>query len=336
MAHPELDGINRGIFAELRIAKDLILGFASTAVGEQLDMSTLKLVAARHVSEGMKQSENDLIWEVGTRDGGLLYVYVMLEFQSRRDWTMPLRMANYVGQFYRGLLARQEVRELQRLPQVLPMVIYSGKAPWSVPEDINDMIDRTLPGLVPYGMQMRYLLVDTWRSPGLDRSLRNVADSVLRIQRAESPAVAGAELRLLDEWLAGEEWANLRRVLVRWIMKVLPLAGRQSGSTLSEGAGLRELRDALEGDMRTVMDNIREAGAAEGLAEGLAKGLAKGRAESTKAFLNMVRHKFGEGTADQVAPVLETPRAQQELDRVGVLLLTCNSGEELLAKVRGL
>ena len=187
------------------------------------------------------------------------------------------------------------------------------------------MIDRTLPGLVPYGMQMRYLLVDTWRSPGLDRSLRNVADSVLRIQRAESLAAAGAELRLLDEWLAGEEWANLRRVLVRWIMKVLPLAGRQSGSTLSEGAGLRELRDALEGDMRTVMDNIREAGAAEGLAEG--------RALSTKAFLNMVRHKFGEGTADQIAPVLETPRAQQALDRVGVLLLTCNSGEELLAKV---
>ncbi len=97
--------------------------------------------------------------------------------------------------------------------------------------------------------------------------------------------------------------------------------------------------------MRTVMDNIREAGAAEGLAKGLAEGraeglaegraegLAEGRALSTKAFLNMVRHKFGEGTADQIAPVLETPRAQQALDRVGVLLLTCNSGEELLAKV---
>ncbi len=77
--------------------------------------------------------------------------------------------------------------------------------------------------------------------------------------------------------------------------------------------------------MRTVMDNIREAGAAEGR--------AKGRAESTKAFLSMVRHKFGDGTADQIAPVLESPRAQQALGRVGVLLLTCNSGEELLAKV---
>ena len=81
--------------------------------------------------------------------------------------------------------------------------------------------------------------------------------------------------------------------------------------------------------MRTVMDNIREAGEAEGLA----KGRAKGRAE---AFLNMVRHKFGEGTADEIAPVLEARGAQQVLDRVSVLLLTCTSGEELLAKVRGL
>lgn len=81
--------------------EDLLRGFASSAVGNLLDLTSLKQVAARHVSEGLRQSENDMIWEVRTLQGGQLYVDVMLEFQSSPDWTMPLQMANYVGQFYR-------------------------------------------------------------------------------------------------------------------------------------------------------------------------------------------------------------------------------------------
>ena len=215
------DSIYRIIFETPCILEHLIRGFAVSAVGDLLDMSSLKRVETRHVSESLRQSENDMIWELRTRQGGLLYVYVMLEFQARPDWTMPLRMANYVGQFYRGLLTRPETCKLRRLPQVLPIVIYTGKAAWTAPEDVNDLLDRTLPGLVPYGLQMRYLLVDVWRSRGLDRALRNVADSVFRLQRAESPEEGLGELRLLEEWLAGEEWAGLRRVLGRWIMKVL-------------------------------------------------------------------------------------------------------------------
>lgn len=160
------DSIYRLLFGEPRVIEDLLRGFASSAVGNLLDLASLKQVAARHVSEGLRQSENDMIWEVRTRQGRQLYVYVMLEFQSSPDWTMPLRMANYVGQFYRGLLVRPEIRRLRRHPQVLPIVIYSGKGAWPAAEEVHELIDRTVPGLVPFRLQMRYLLVDTVRSPG--------------------------------------------------------------------------------------------------------------------------------------------------------------------------
>lgn len=62
---------------------------------------------------------------------------------------------------------------------------------------------------------MRYRLVDTVRSPGLSRALHNVADSMFRLQRAETLAEAGTEVRLLQDWRAGEEWAGLQRVLTR-------------------------------------------------------------------------------------------------------------------------
>ena len=123
------DSILRLVFGQLRVTEDLLRGFASGVVGDLLDFSCLKQVAARHVSEGLRQIENDMTWEVCTRQGGLLHVYVMLEFQSSSDWTMPLRMANYVGQFYRGLLARSEIRQLRRVPQVLPIVALGRAVP---------------------------------------------------------------------------------------------------------------------------------------------------------------------------------------------------------------
>lgn len=313
----EYDSTYRIIFEDPRIFAQLIRGFALRAVGDLLDLSSLKRVETRHVSESLRQSENDMIWELRTRHGGLLYVYVMLEFQARPDWTMPLRMANYVGQFYRGLLTRSEIRKLRRLPQVLPLVIYSGKPTWTAPTDVNELLDQTLPELLPYGLRMRYLLVDVWRARGLDRALRNVADSVFRLQRVESLEEGLGELRLLEQWLAGEEWAGLRRVLGRWIMKVLLPTELQS--ELSSEASLRELSETLEGDMRSWEDNFREA------AE------AKGRAE---VLLNMVRHKFGEKSAAEIATALSGIQSAEALDKVTSLLLTCESGNALLAGVR--
>ncbi len=317
------DSILRVVFGQLRVVEDLLRGFASSVVGDLLDFSSLKQVAARHVSEGLRQSENDMIWEVRTRQGGLLYVYVMLEFQSSPDWTMPLRMANYVGQFYRGLLARREIRQSRRLPQVLPIVIYSGKAAWPAAEEVNELIDRTLPGLVPYGLRMRYLLVDTMRSAGLNRALHNVADSVFRLQRAKTLADGEAEIRLLREWLAGEEWAGLQRVLTRWIMNVLVPAGWQPEEALPENAGLAELSAMLEGEMTTWEDNFREAAEAKGRAQG-----------RTELLVKMARHKFGEVSAAEVATLLKTVQSGEALDAAGELLLTCHSGEELLSRFR--
>ena len=73
--------------------------------------------------------------------------------------------------------------------------------------------------------------------------------------------------------------------------------------------------------MRTWEDNFREA------AE------AKGRIE---ILVNMTRHKFGEASAAAMATVLGTVQSEETLDEVGVLLLTCGSGEALLARIRGL
>ena len=116
-------------------------------------------------------------------------------------------------------------------------------------------------------------------------------------------------------------------------MKVLVPTSWQPALDADEVADLGELVQVLEGDMRTWEDNFREAAEAKGLAKGRSEGLAKGRSEG---LLNQVRHKFGEAFAAKVAPALGMCQSEQALDEMGVFLLTCDSSEALLAKVRAL
>ena len=57
MSRPSHDSASRALFEHPLILESLVLGFAHSAVGDQLDMSTLKRIAARHVSDGADSDE---------------------------------------------------------------------------------------------------------------------------------------------------------------------------------------------------------------------------------------------------------------------------------------
>ena len=87
---------------------------------------------------------------------------------------------------------------------------------------------------------------------------------------------------------------------------------------------LSRLIEFLDGkEVRSWAANLREAAEAEGR--------VKGR---TEILLNMVRHKFGEESAAEMESVLSRVRSAGALDKVAVLLLSCETGNALLARVR--
>ena len=91
----------------------------------------------------------------------------------------------------------------------------------------------------------------------------------------------------------------------------------------NELSRLIEFLDSKE--VRIWEANFREAAEAEGRIEG-----------RTEILMNMVRHKFGEQSAAEMESVLSRVRSAEALDKVAVLLLSCESGNALLAGVREL
>ena len=327
------DGSFRSVFSDPRAARDLICGYVDSELGRRLDWSTFKLVATRYASEGFKQSESDMICEVQVLGGGGQVVYLLLEFQSSRDWTMALRVWNYLGQFLASLAKLEGVRQRRQLPTVLPIVVYNGERPWTAVRELGELVEGSPEGWEAQRPQLGYALVDVFRSAELDRGKPNIADALFRLQRVGSMEAARDEVRWLKEWMGGEQWATLRRTLVVWIIRGL-LPSRLPGVRIPEVADLWDLEE-LEVAMTNWSEQLKAEGLiqgrAEGRAEGVAEGLAKGRVGT---LVRMARRRFGEAAASTMAALLGSDRSEAALEEVEGYLLTCENGDALIAKIR--
>ena len=81
--------------------------------------------------------------------------------------------------------------------------------------------------------------------------------------------------------------------------------------------------------------NYIAEGRAQGFAEGFAEGFAKERAEGRVGLLvSMARQRYGEAVAGTMSALLGSVRTESALDQIGGWLLTCETGDALLAKIR--
>ena len=91
--------------------------------------------------------------------------------------------------------------------------------------------------------------------------------------------------------------------------------------------------------MTTWSEQLKAEGRTEGRAEGRAEGLAEGRAEGLAEgkiglLVSMARRRFGEAVAGTMSALLGSVRTESVLEEVGAWLLTCETGDALIAKIR--
>ena len=109
-------------------------------------------------------------------------------------------------------------------------------------------------------------------------------------------------------------------VLAR-LMRVL-VPRRLPGVSVAEERDLTEW-DELEAAMTTWSEKL------------MAKGRAEGRTEGRVGQLvSMARERFGEAVAGTMSALLGSVRTESALEEVGKWLVTCETGDALIAKIR--
>lgn len=93
------DELYKTIFAFPRMVEDLLRGFAARRWAGELDFSALRKLSSDYVSDDRLRRHGDNVWQVRFRDGRPLLL--VLEFQSRDDPRMALRILAYTSLLWR-------------------------------------------------------------------------------------------------------------------------------------------------------------------------------------------------------------------------------------------
>ncbi|MCP4678671.1 MAG: transposase, partial [Deltaproteobacteria bacterium] len=236
--------------------------------------------------DGLRERHDDLVWRVRFGDQWL-YVYLLLEFQATEDRFMALRIMVYLGLLYQDLVKSKQLTENDRLPPVLPLVLYNGEPRWSAPVDIGDLIEKNPGSLGRYTPRLSYLLIDegAFSSEELG-TLENFVTSLFKLEKSQSKENLLQVVTNLVKLFEDPERASLHRAFTVWINRVLvPRRSKQPAFENIEEVGIMLSERIKEWNKKWI-----DEGLAKGREEGLEQGLRRGRAE---VLLTQLEEKFG-------------------------------------------
>ncbi|TBV14575.1 transposase [Stutzerimonas kirkiae] len=288
--HNEQDKALRNLFNHPWMVRDLLSGFVQEDWVRELDFSTLEKVNGHYVSDALRERVDDLVWRVRHR-GQWLYIYLLLEFQSRNDHWMALRMAVYIGLLYQDLIKTEKISTRDQLPPVFPLVIYNGLPRWRAPRQLAELVSQLPGALQRHQPSLRYFLLDENRSTDRARQLpeNNVA-SLIEIEEGASPQAVRNAVTRLRKRLSGPEHDSLQRAFTVWLNRVILKHNESPADAVPETENLQEVESMLAHRIEQWKEDFRKAGMQEGREEGLEQGLEKGQALLLRRLLG---NRFG-------------------------------------------
>jgi predicted transposase/invertase (TIGR01784 family) len=285
--HNHHDTGYKELFSYPEFVQQLIEGFAPAEIAKLMDFSTLKSHSGNYITPLFEEKIEDVVWSVEVTWEGVtqrVFLYILLEFQSSVDRTMPIRLLHYAACFYSELLKQKVIMPGQGLPPVFPVVLYNGSERWTAPLDIFEMITPEPPDFLKiYQPHLRYYLVDEGRYTdeqlGLVQtplsgvfSVENAGESWETLQRAVDRIVAIIQ--------ADPNKERIDKVITRWIKRHLQRLGAEVN--LDQLNSLVEDKDMLAENLENLVQKERRAG------EQL--GIEKGRQEAEKRALESKRN----------------------------------------------
>ena len=194
--------------------KDLIQGFVALDCVSEFDFSTLERDNDSFVEKEKNERHDDIIWRLKWRDRWV-YVYIIIEFQSSVDETMPVRIMSYVSLLYLYLLGNKNLEywKEKKLPVVLPIVLYNGKDIWNVPKNVESMFKYTYKELERFIPKLSYYFIDevhpeTNEKDTVFDGLANSVVATMKLQRTASTDKFLEFLNKLKEIIKDPDYRN--------------------------------------------------------------------------------------------------------------------------------
>jgi hypothetical protein len=271
--------------------------FSHPQMVTELDFRTLTKVSGSYISDDLRNREDDIIWKVRwhKQKDEWLYIYLLIEFQSTVDRFMAVRIMVYIGLLYQDLIKTKAIQAEQKLPPVLPLVLYNGEDSWNAPREISTLIAPVPDKLSKYCPQLQYLLMDErhdYSDEQLSEKLNNLVAVLFRLEKSRSKPETQQALKVLRQWLTNAP-PSLRTAFRTWFRRV-KLPRHLPKTVLSEFNDLQEIENMLANTADDWLEQSKQEGRKEGRKEGLKEG-------KLTILINLLEERFGSLNAETKA-----------------------------------
>lgn len=316
------------LFSHPELLRDLLQAFVPYPWAKNLDTSAFARVNASYAGDNGQQRHDDMVWRLQV-GGECIYIYLLLEFQSRSDRWMALRMQVYVGLLCQDLVKQRKLGRSGKLPPVLPIVLYNGRAPWTASRSLSGLMLPAPDGLGWLQPEQQYLLIDRMAMSAVAQGAeKNMVVALFKLEHSRSKTACVEVILALSEWLRADSTQSLRDSLSRWISRCLQRKLVRNEFRPEEELIMIEkefdsweecLIDELLYGREEGKEEGREEGREQGREQGLEEGLRQGRLDAHRNFLRrLVARRDGAGQAAAAAQIdaAELPVLEFWLDRL--------------------
>ncbi|WP_160165053.1 Rpn family recombination-promoting nuclease/putative transposase [Chrysiogenes arsenatis] len=219
--HQEHDSGYKQIFSHPWLVRDLLLGFVKYDWVQELDYETLEPYTETRITDDYRGKYNDCVWRLRFR-GEWLYLYLFLEFQSSEDYFMSVRFLTYVGLLYQDIIKSEKLGKGDKLPPIMPLLIYNGTKAWQAPTEVSRLIDPVHPVLRRFTPQLQYFLLDEGRVPSneLETGATNLVAELIKLEMTH-PKELRLQVSALAHVIADPKYAEIRRTFAIWLKRLI-------------------------------------------------------------------------------------------------------------------
>lgn len=285
---PKSDALFKSIMETDVATYEFLDTYLPESIKSKVDLKKATVEKESFVEEDLKKRLSDVVYSVpykktDSEKQQKVFIYSLIEHQSTSDKWIALRLWKYIL-----LLCERHKDKNEKLPIVIPFVLYNGKTKYSAPRCFWDLFDS--PDLAKDTMNGPYNLID----------LQSMSDEEL---------IAQKHLGMMQFWMKHIHESDMIALWKKFFnqFKDLILYDRNVGyiyikqfiwytdAKLDE-KDIRALNEVIlehlpknEGEeiMSTVAENYIQTGMVQGVAQGVAQGKAERNAEIVKNLLSM-------------------------------------------------
>ena len=345
------DGFYKAAYSHPRMVADTLRYLArrggrfDAATLATLALDTLEPVPAEWITENFRHRHGDKVWRIAYRRSVAYrrpdahrhpasahdWLFVLLEFQSTPDANMSWRLVEYAVELHRALADAGAVAGSDPPPAMLPVVVYNGRARWSPPA--GAAWSRWAPAVVQRMLARQGVgAFDLLALAGREADAPWPGNA-LRAQIEVESALASEGLGRLPAAVAGIDGIDdgpLRRTLLDWLRGMNEQWQDPALRKLLEE--MEEMSSLDEFDARFAERLIADAKRMQNweVERGRAQGVEQGIAQERALLRRMAARRFGAETGDRLAAIIEGMSDAARLAEIGVGIVDCGRGDELL------